>query len=271
MPRLPDGIGADRESAAQSLFVAVREEGEKELARPLWSLWWSGIAAGIAMGTSVVGRGVLDLHLPDAPWRDLLSAFGYSFGFVIVVMGHMQLFTENTITTVLPTLERRDLECLSRTAQLWTIVFLANVVGAAGVAGLTVAGIVDQDLLDAMLHIAREGTAHAGMAAFLRGIPAGFLIAAVVWLTRLADSQQLAIIVLLTWLIAVGGFVHVVAGTVEVFLLTWAVGVGHLRLLWDFTVPAFFGNVVGGTLLFALLAYAQVKAEIDGEDGEKAS
>lgn len=259
----------DRESAAQALFIAVREEGENELSRPLGSLWWSGIAAGIAMATSIIGRGVLELYLPDEPWEPLVASFGYSFGFIVVVMGHMQLFTENTITTVLPTLERRDLDCLQRTARLWTIVFLANVIGAIGVSGLSVAGIVDGDLLQAMISVAHHGTHPRGLSAFLFAIPAGFLVAAVVWLTRLAGGQQLPIIVALTWLIAVGGFVHVVAGAVELFLLVWAEGAHHLGLLWSFLVPAFLGNVVGGTLLFALLAYAQVKAEIE-ENGDEA-
>lgn len=84
-----------------------------------------------------------------------------------------------------------------------------------------------------------------------------------VWMIRLAsDAASFLVIVAITWLIAAGHFTHVIAGSVEVFLLYLAHGVTKLGLVLDFIVPAFLGNVAGGTLLFSLLAYAQVKEEL---------
>jgi formate/nitrite transporter FocA (FNT family) len=119
-----------RHGTAAHLFETVRDAAEVELLRPTTSLWWSGIAAGLAMSTSVVARALLTLHLPATLGSEAISAFGYCFGFIIVVLGRMQLFTENTITTVLPTLRRRDLRTLGLTARLWSLVFVANLVGA---------------------------------------------------------------------------------------------------------------------------------------------
>ena len=82
-------------SKASEIFDAVRQEGESELKRPIKSLFWSGIAAGVMMGTSVVGKAVFMLHLPEAKWKPLVAGLGYTFGFLIVVMGPMELFTES--------------------------------------------------------------------------------------------------------------------------------------------------------------------------------
>src|SRR5690349_8167211 len=75
---------------------AIRIEGEEELKRTSSALAWSGLAAGLSMGFSLVTEGLLRSHLPDTPWRPLVSKLGYSAGFLFVVLGRQQLFTENT-------------------------------------------------------------------------------------------------------------------------------------------------------------------------------
>ena len=82
------------------------------------------------MGFSFIAEGVLRSHLPDAPWRPLISKFGYSFGFLIVIIGRQQLFTENTLTAVLPVLARRSWNSICRMLRLWAIVLAANLAGA---------------------------------------------------------------------------------------------------------------------------------------------
>ena len=93
--------------SAHVLHEAIRREAEDELARSPSSLWWSGLAAGLSMGFSVVTQGLLRSHLPDAPWRPLVTNFGYTIGFLIVVLGHQQLFTENTVTPIISVLARQ--------------------------------------------------------------------------------------------------------------------------------------------------------------------
>ncbi len=256
-----DAFKRAQDSGAQGLFEHVMEEGVAELARPATSLWWSGVAAGMAMTTSVTAQAVLELYLPDQPWTHLVSSFGYSLGFLIVVLGHLQLFTENTITTVLPLLRRRDVHCLVATLRLWAIVLVANLVGAALSAFLAHLGLFPADVLGAMVTVSHHGVDHSPLETFWLGIPAGFLVAAMVWTSREA-AQRFWMVLALTWLIAAGGFTHVIAGTVEVFLVVFAEGPSQLSLLLTFTGPAFVGNVVGGTFLFALLAYAQVRDEL---------
>ncbi len=111
------------------IYEIVRHEGETEMARPAVSLWWSGVAAGLSISFSVFAKAVLHQYLPDAPWRPLLAGFGYTFGFLLVVLARQQLFTENTITAVLPLVAQPTGRNLCRLLRLWSIVFAANLTG----------------------------------------------------------------------------------------------------------------------------------------------
>src|ERR1700722_4734957 len=114
---------------ANVVYETIRREGEDELHRPAAALAWSAFAAGLSMGFSFIAEGLLMAHLPDQPWRPLVSRAGYAVGFLIVVLGRQQLFTENTLTVVLPLLIRKDLATLLRMLRLWAVVLVANLVG----------------------------------------------------------------------------------------------------------------------------------------------
>src|SRR3954447_5255300 len=116
------------------VYKAILSEGEEELDRPSSALFWSGLAAGLAMGFSMIAEALLMIHLPDAEWRPLVAKFGYSAGFLIVVLGRQQLFTENTLTPVLPFLQRRVNATAANVLRLWVIVLFANLLGALAVA-----------------------------------------------------------------------------------------------------------------------------------------
>src|SRR4051794_15798802 len=109
---------------------AIRKEGEGELARPSSALAWSGLAAGLSIGFSFVAEALLRSHLPDATWRPLVAKLGYSLGYLIVILGRQQLFTENTLTVILPLLIQRDARTLLNVARLWAVVLAANLAGA---------------------------------------------------------------------------------------------------------------------------------------------
>src|SRR5690242_8787150 len=86
----------------------VRDQGEEELERSFTGLAWSGLAAGLSIGFSFLVQAVLQARLPDTPWRILVAGFGYSVGFLIVILGRQQLFTETTLTALIPALTRRN-------------------------------------------------------------------------------------------------------------------------------------------------------------------
>src|SRR5688500_14314153 len=115
---------------ARTTHEVIRLEGERELERSNGALAWSALAAGLAMGFSLVAQGVLHHALPDAPWRPLVASLGYSVGFLIVILGSQQLFTENTLRVVVPLMAHRDGKTLRNVARLWVVVLLANLAGA---------------------------------------------------------------------------------------------------------------------------------------------
>lgn len=201
------------------------------MARPAVSLWWSGVAAGLSISFSLLAQAVLLTHLPDAPWRPLVVSFGYSVGFVMVVLSREQLFTETTITAVLPVMAGFTPGNLWKLARMWGIVLLASMTPG-------------------------------WFEMVFKGISSGFLIAAMVWLLPSAEAAQFHVTVLMTWLIAAGGFMHIVAGSVEAFLLVLNGDLQWLSMIDGFIVPVLIGNIIGGTALFALIAYAQVMKEI---------
>ena len=245
------------------IHAVVRQQGEDELARPMGSLFWSGVAGGIAIMASVIAEGALRTKLPHGPPWEAVADLGYSLGFILVVLGRMQLFTEQTVVAVLPVMAAPGWRNLGRVARLWAIVFTANTAGAAVAAAMNVdLHLVAEPLLHAMLDVSRELLEKDPLTLMLQGIPAGFLIASVAWLRAGAADGEFWIVTTLTYAIALGGFTHVVAGSAEAFLLVFADETDLQHAFLGIILPALAGNVIGGTGLFALLAHAQVRQEI---------
>ncbi|WP_224816397.1 formate/nitrite transporter family protein [Hasllibacter sp. MH4015] len=246
------------------IYEVIRREGDEELIRSNTSLIWSGVAAGILISFSVLGEAILRNFLPDAPWRYLVENLGYSFGFLLVILGRMQLFTENTITTVLPLVAERSRSCFLSVLRLWSVVLAANVVGAAVAASfMAFSGVFAGDLLGVLNDLSHHATGFPAMEAFLRAIPAGILVASIVWMLPGQNGNDVVIIVLFTWLIAAGDFTHIIAGSVEMWLLLLQGELAAWPALTQFFLPVLAGNVVGGTAVFTLLAWGQVKVEVE--------
>ena len=243
----------------QVVHQAVRREGEQELRRTPAALWWSGLAAGLSMGFSLITEGVLRSRLPDAPWRPLIAKFGYSIGFVLVILGRQQLFTENTLTPMLPLFHNRTSYMAARVARLWAIVLAANLVGAFAVAwALSGTNVFPADVRTAFLEIGREAILPGFGTVLLRGIFAGWLIAMLVWVLPFAETTRFFVIVTLTWVIAICGFSHVIAGSIEALFVALDGGASWAQAIGGYIVPALVGNIIGGVSLVAVLNHAQV-------------
>ncbi|PXA92141.1 transporter (formate/nitrite transporter family protein) [Nostoc sp. 3335mG] len=256
----------DDRRAASALIVheVVRRQGIEELERPASSLMWSGITAGIAIGLSLLGKAVMETAVPPGPWTPLLQSLGYAIGFVVVILGRMQLFTESTLSAVLPLATDPSARNLGRTLRLWAIVLVANLIGTFAFSGFAMLGGLGAEQARELVEVSGAVLKHTGLDGFLAGIPAGVLLASVVWTLPSAEGQKVTLIVLLTGLIDLGGFAHVVAGSAEMWVLVLHGDMGAGQALLFF-VPALFGNIVGGSVLFALLAHAQVRGEIEGD------
>ncbi|MFD0857887.1 formate/nitrite transporter family protein [Roseovarius aquimarinus] len=259
-----DAVTQNSRLSALTVYSIILRDGLEELDRPTSSLWWSGVAAGIGISSSVLVESILRKHLGSGhPHLTLLGSLGYTFGFVLVILSRLQLFTENTITVVLPLLTKPGFDRLSRTARLWGIVFTANLIGTFFTALLAVhAGFLPEGVLQATLEISRHLTELSPAESLLRGIPAGFFIAAIVWMLPSAKGSSVLVIVMFTWLIAAGEFTHVIAGSNEIFTLVLVGEVGFFEALALYIAPVLIGNILGGTGLFAMLAYGQIRNEM---------
>lgn len=246
------------------IFEAIRREGDHELSRPASALWWSGVAAGLAISTSVLAKGFLTSILPDADWAPGITNLGYTVGFLIVILGRMQLFTENTIMPILPLFLSPTRANFAQTARLWAIVFAANLVGCLAAALVLVHGhILPVARFEGILSASRHYAEATPFEFFAWGIAAGFLIAALVWiLPRMDDAGEVLMIVIVSYIIGLGGMSHVVAGSTELFVLVVNGELGGVAAILGGILPTFAGNVLGGTGIFAALAYAQVREEL---------
>jgi formate/nitrite transporter FocA (FNT family) len=241
----------------------VRDQGEEELERSAGGLAWSGIAAGLSIGFSFVAQATLQARLPDTPWRPLLAGFGYAVGFLIVILGRQQLFTETTLTAVIPVLTRRDLRTLLLALRVWVIVLTANLAATWLFARITVIeDLFPSATLQAMTALS-AGTMDAPFwRTVLTGGLAGWLIGLMVWLLPSARASRAPIIILLTYVIAVCQFPHIIAGSVEA---AFGVFVGHATIgdyVFRFLLPVFLGNAAGGTVLAALLNHAPLAGKL---------
>lgn len=245
------------------IYEVVRRLGDEEMERPATSLWWSGVAAGLSISFSLLAQAILLTHLPDAPWRPLVVGFGYCVGFLMVVLGHQQLFTESTITAVLPFLKDTSWRNFWRLSRLWAIVLAANLTGTL-IAALfcTFTPVLTPELLDGMIEVSRHLTTMSWPQMMFAGISSGFLIAAMVWMIPAAGSAKFAVIALMTYVIVIGGFTHIVTGSIEAYILVLAGDWQWWQMVVQFVAPVLIGNIIGGTALFAMISHAQVMEEI---------
>ncbi len=244
---------------AHVVYETIRREGEDELNRPAAALAWSALAAGLSMGFSFIAEGLLMAHLPDQPWRPLIASAGYCVGFLIVILGRQQLFTENTLTVVLPLLLRKDLFTLLRMLRLWGVVLGGNLLGTFLFAlCIGKIGLFDAHIQQCLTQI---GLAHLGAnfgIVLVRAIFAGWLIALMVWLLPGAENARVSIIIIVTYLVGISRFNHIIAGSTTMLFLIVTKSISWGTYFTQFFLPTLIGNVVGGLSLVAALGHAQV-------------
>lgn len=256
-------VAERKASSPRVVHEVIRLQGHEEMRRPLLSLIFSAFAGGLAISASLLAEAFLHMRLPDTPAAELLTDLGYTAGFVIVILGNLQLFTETTVSAVLPIATHPRWENIWRLGRLWAAVFGGNMLGTLFTAFLMSRHLtVSVEQLDSALTLSAKLLQHDWMTTLLFGVPAGFLIASIAWILPSLESGEFWVIVMVTYLISLGGFSHVVAGSAEAWLL-WLSGKASLGwALGGFILPALLGNIIGGTGLFAVLAHGQVRGEL---------
>ncbi|MBC3373505.1 formate/nitrite transporter family protein [Pseudomonas sp. SWRI92] len=247
---------------AAVLHEIIRTQGNQELERSVAALWWSALAAGLTMGLSLMAMGLLNSRLPDHEGFKVIASLGYCAGFLAVILARQQLFTENTLTAVLPIMSKPTLGNFGRLFRLWGVVLVGNLCGTLLVAYVMLhLPIFDQRTDQAFLEIGRKVMENDTGQMFAKGIISGWMIATMVWMIPSMESAKMWIIVLITYLMALGDFTHIVVGSAEVSYLVFAGQLSWEDFWMVFAAPTLAGNIIGGSFIFALISHAQVRSE----------
>ena len=252
------------------IFKRVLATADHELSRPLALLFWSAFAGGGTLGFCLLAKATMDA----SSGSELLGNLVYPIGFIFLIIGRYQLFTENTLTPAALVFTR--LASLRDLGRIWGIVFLANLLGAASIALLfATTPLFDADATTAARGYAEHLIEASWSAAFVKAVMAGWVLAGLVWLVHAVPDSISRL--LLTWFLIYvqvsADLFHCIVGSVEVLYLVFSGGASFSAYLGQFLLPVTLGNTVGGVVVVALLNYAQFGADKEGsvfaERGER--
>lgn len=247
---------------AAVLHETIRLQGDQELERTVAALFWSALAAGLTMGLSLMAMGLFNARLPDGETTKVIASLGYSAGFLAVILARQQLFTENTLTAVLPVMSKPTLSNVGRLLRLWSVVLVGNLCGTLLVAYVMLhLPIFDTKTDAAFIEIGKKVMENDVGQMFSKGIISGWMIATMVWMIPSMENGKIWIIILITYLMALGDFTHIVVGSAEVSYLVFAGQLPWKDFWLTFAGPTLAGNIIGGSFIFALLSHAQIRSE----------
>jgi formate/nitrite transporter FocA (FNT family) len=249
--------------SALEIHENIRAPAVEELDRPASSLLFSSLAAGMLISFSFLATAFVS-HAAADPYKHALAALAYPVGFMFVVLGRSELFTENTLEPVIPLLHKRDRRTLSKMLRMWGLLILGNLVGALIIAFVIArTTMIDPSLQPSLQEVSGKAMEGGFGTVFYKAIFGGWLIALLAWLlATTADTMaQIVIIWVTTAPISAFDFRHSIAGSVEAFYRGATCTAAWGEVFGSFVVPALIGNAIGGVVMVALFNYAQVAEE----------
>lgn len=246
--------------------------GAKRLRRPLLGDAITAFAGGMSvsfgaiamvMAAAAMGGGI------DAPSTALLvGALVFPVGFVILLVGKTELFTENFLLPVAAVLKGRG--DLGQLGSLWAVTLVFNLLGSLLFASL----ISRNEVLSAgaaaeMIALATHSTEYSLWTAFIKALFAGWLMTTLTWLlvAAVGFGPRIAMIWAIGTLIVLGQFNHVIISAAEIFI---AMFLGADITIGDWVtrnfLPALAGNVFGGLVFETMLQYVQSRYDEPQEE-----
>jgi formate/nitrite transporter FocA (FNT family) len=242
------------------IFEGVSRNAREELNRSSRALAFSGLAGGVTMGLTGLAVAIAQAVLGSGQPAEFISYLFYPVGFIAVIIGRAQLFTENTLYPVVLVLDEH--KHVGNTLRLWGVVFLSNVAGAMGFGVLAIrSGALEPKVAEILARLGLQIAAQTSAHAFWSGVIGGWLIALVAWMVTASHWTigQIIVIWLLSFVVGLGHFAHCIASSGEIWSAVFAslVPVGQYFRWLAF---ATMGNIVGGVMIVSLLNWGQVKA-----------
>lgn len=250
-----------RRLTAPEIFDAATDNARSELNRSWRALALSGLAGGITLGLTAISVAATRALLGDGAWQQFVAYLLYPTGFIAVIIGRSQLFTENTLYPVILVLDERG--HLLATLRLWVAVFSTNILGAFCFALLAIrTDALRPDTYHALVQLGTDAAFGTFAHIFWSGVVGGWLIALVAWMVTASHWTigQVAMIWLLTFIVGLGHFAHCVVTSCEILSATVAGSVSAGAYL-HWLLPATLGNIFGGVGIVSILNYGQVRQE----------
>src|ERR1700760_1577744 len=231
LPRSAGQRGGDRRTAAEGgshqmsrarptaedIYQQVAQNAKTELKRSTISLAISGFAGGIFMGLSGLGSALVLGFFGTSPTTHFVASMFYPIGFIVVIIGRAQLFTENTLYPVALVLsEKRE---LWNTLRLWCTVLPANVCGALAFGALASrTSALPPETKQALVRLGLQAAHMTPANIFWSGVTAGWIIATAAWLVSGSHSITGSVMILwiLTFVVGLGNFAHCIATSGEI-------------------------------------------------------
>jgi len=248
--------------SSDEVFQRIIAAADEEITEGRRELFFSALAGGLAITITVLVYASLWATTgagdDGAGVERVIAAFLYPIGFIYIIIGGYQLYTENTLPPVALTLER--LASVPALFRNWSVVALGNFAGGAiGALVLAYTGVLGPEAADAVTYFGQKGIDESAQDLFFKGAIAGLIVAGVVWVEYAArDTISRMVVVYLAFLcIPLGGLYHVVVSFTEMLYLFLHGDVGLYVGMIDFVIPVFLGNTIGGVVLVTVVNYYQ--------------
>ena len=258
-----DGRDIDKPKEGEQILKEQIRTALTEYRRHSKALFISAFSAGLEVGFSLLLMGTLYTMFGgqlSESGIELAMAFAYPIGFIFVIIGRSELFTEHTTLAVLPVLNRTV--SISALAKLWGIIFVGNLLGGYLFSFILteIAPAMGTISKEAFYHIAERLLRYNWWMTLSSGVLAGWLMGLLSWLvTSSKDTiSRIVVIILVTSVIGLGGLHHSIVGSLEVFaglITSEEIGLNDYA---RFQIWATLGNMIGGTVFVAVIKYGQL-------------
>jgi formate/nitrite transporter FocA (FNT family) len=257
--------GEEPQKSYETILEQEIAAGLTELERPAAGLLLSGLSAGLDVSLSLLLMGVMHTLTAETlpkPVSEILVALMYAAGFLFVVLGRSELFTEHTTLAVMPVLDGRA--SLGQLGRLWVLVYVSNLTGAALFAAFVSflgpeLGVIEPRAFGA---IASGLVGHPGWVILLSGVLAGWLMGLLSWLVAASRDTigQIFIVTLVTTAIGLSHLHHSIVGTAEVLAGVFSNQGITMADFGKFLLWATLGNILGGFIFVALIKFGHIRS-----------
>ncbi len=241
----------------KEILLRLIASADEEISEKPRGLFFSGLTAGFAIVLTLIGHATGSAQFPN---NTFLAALLYPIGFIYIILGRYQLYTENTLPPVKLVLMR--LASIPLLLRLWGIVLFSNILGTIlGTFVMVHTNMLSQEVQEAAIGFVRHALMLSWWDIFFRALFAGWLVAGVVWINMAAKDTitRFALVYLVFFTIAACELFHVVTTAAEVLFVgfydhsLFEIG----QLFTQFWLPVLLGNTIGGVLVFTFVGYAQ--------------